>query len=177
MSAPGTAVAHSTKPKTRKDVLKWADFTFKIVATFVAFIGVYQAYLTYRETSQHDLAIRQHDLDMKFIDQKLRVFEEAVTAAGELMVASPADFERKLDQFGIVKHGAARMVGDEDVYNAMVRVYNAGVKIYNRDEKPSLEGREQLEQEFEALADTCNKQLNQELTTAGAPTTAGFAGH
>ena len=133
----------------------------------VALVGAYQTYLTYRSASQRDLQIRENDLRQRLFEQKLKIFDQAVSEAGNLVIAPPSEFDTQLDRFGVIKHGAARMVGDSDVYNAMVRVYNAGVEIYNDDKEGDQDAREPIEAAFEALSDTCRLKIQAELRSAG----------
>jgi hypothetical protein len=70
--------------------------------------------------------------------------------------------ESRLDQFGVIKHGSARMIeANSEVYDAMVAVWNIGVDIGNADDDPSA--RKALEKAFEQLSDTCHSRLLREF--------------
>jgi hypothetical protein len=169
MSNTPTPPTESLSPKSGppRDIVVWLGFSLKVIGTLLAITGAYVAYMTYSSSRKQDLATQERDVSERIFEQKLKVFDQAVSAAGDLVIAPHSQFDRQLDIFGVVTHGAANMVDDMDVYNAMVDVYNAGVDIYNHDKESDPSAREPLEKAFEALSETCGRKTRAELDFAG----------
>jgi hypothetical protein len=132
-------------PKEARDTFAWIELSFKSITMILAVIAALQASTAYRQ-----------EVQTRLFEQKIKVFDEALSAAGKLVVATPDTFENQLDTFGLTKHGQVIMVGDPQAYEAMVLVWNEAVDIYNND---SYSNRAKLEDAYENLATTLQRSL------------------
>jgi hypothetical protein len=167
MASPAPAIR---PPQNQPHLIDWLGFFLKILTVVVALGGAYRAWSEYKTASRQDLIIREHDLKQKVFEHKLAVFDQALAAAGEVVIATPAEFPKKLDRFKVIKHGEARMLGDVESYNAMVAFYDMAFAIVqNRKEKDDVE-RDKLDDQFQALSDILSAKIQADIksfVTAG----------
>lgn len=152
-----------------KEKGQWiAEFGLKVIAAIVAVLGGVKAYQDYQQNKDKDLKIARqhvriadHDVEMKLLDYKLRVFGEVLRSAADVALSTRRNFGSNLDKFGALKHGELRMVADDEAYKATIDFWNAAVAMFNHD---TLDG-EKLQRDLETLAEAYQKALQREFGT------------
>jgi hypothetical protein len=125
--------------------------TVKAAGIAIALIAAFQASATYKR-----------DVEEKFLDLKIKIAQEALTAAGGLTRAKDwPSHEQALYRFGVVKHGGALAVFTKDspIYLAMVTYWNHCVDYESnpgQDKNPEFD---HTEPAFEALSDVFHDKL------------------
>jgi len=133
-----------SKPDSKRDFFDWADLLIKTVGSIIAIVVVLQASATYKR-----------DVDARLLDQRLKIFNDALSAAGDVVSAdNPQSFRKALYHFGAVKHGQVLAVlGNGAAYNAMVKLWNDALPdLYVKPEKLKDDQSGALEHDFEAIA-------------------------
>jgi hypothetical protein len=98
----------------------------------------------------------------KVLDQRIRVFDEAIVSAGKMLTAEDeASFGRAIDDFGVIKHGKVKGEMDCDpAYRAMVALYNDSVDVWNQDKFGDDSAHDRLEKDYEHMAETFREILH-----------------
>jgi len=91
------------------------------------------------------------------------VFDQALEAAGDVVIAPPAGFQKKLDRFKVIKHGEARMLGDFDISNAMIKFYNKGFDVAAAHKERDQAARNDLDNEFVKLSDVFSAKIKADM--------------
>ena len=129
--------------KTTRDYYDWLDMAIKTIALFGALVTAIMAVGAYRK-----------DIDEKIVDQRIKAFDDALTEAGKVVLASDwQTFGQALDRFGVVKHGQIlAAIGEGPVYDAAVDFYNVGVDIWTNSKYADPIPQGKMEQAFEDMA-------------------------
>ena len=142
-SAPNSPI--HTLGATEGDFYDWLDLAIKTITLSLGLFAAFQALNAY-----------QSDVKEKILDQRIAAFDDALTVAGQLVLAKDWDtFGQALDQFSVVRHGQVlAAIGRGDVYKAMVRFHGVGVDIWNKTTYADPIPEEQLETAFKQMATT-----------------------
>jgi hypothetical protein len=129
----------------KRDLYDWLDMLFKAASLSAALWAAFLAIGAY-----------QKDLKEKIVDQRIKAFNDALEAAGKVVLARDWDtYERAIDEFGAVKHGqVVAAMGKGTAYLAMVTFYNKAVEVWNNNPYSGAIPQDQLGNAFEELADT-----------------------